>query len=59
MKLNYALHLCYLVCLGMVLSVQPMKVSQAATNEQVKSCMKMQPVAEPASEVLHGELLFK
>src|SRR4051812_16583467 len=60
MKLNYTLQLCYMFCLGMVLSVQPMRVNQAVSGDQVTNCIKVEKsVAQQDAELLHSELLFK
>jgi hypothetical protein len=60
MKLNQSFHLCFVFCLGLVLSVQPMENCKEGMKHAVKKQEKAaQSVAVKNSELLHSELLFK
>jgi hypothetical protein len=62
MKQNYTLHLCYILCVLIVLLVYPVKNYSAivSVTHTTKGVGKVEiPVAQEDIEILHGELLFK
>ncbi len=62
MKLSHTLNNCYVFCLGIALSVQPVKkcsVTEVTLRNHAKSILVEKADAQEKTETLHSELLFK